>query len=346
MKKLMCIILAACMVLSLAACGGKSAETSKGNSSETPASTANGEALPGEGYKVGVIMANLTNSQYLIQANIYQEYLKEKGFEVMLTDCDNDTSTAVTAAENYATMNCDALIFSPLDDDVAISAAEAAKNINPNIVIVNSVNDFDVFDFTVMQDEYDAAYLMGQRAGEWINEHQGGNAEVGVIGIPAGSLIIRMQGFEAGVTDTVTGTVTFIEQTYSSSSGRTGYEIMEDLMTGFPDIRCVYGASDLMVLGAYEAVKASNVEISEYAFFGQDGTTDAKDALMEKSAFLGTVDIGSTALAYAIADVLIRLVVDGVDPDSFTVTIPAVVIDQTNADGFVYDMSLVEFTDK
>ena len=283
MKKLLNILLAFAMCLSLAACGNTNADSD--NPAGAPGASAsnpggNGDAeKPGKGHKIGIIMANLTNSNYITQANIYQEYLRELGFEVLLTDCDNDTSAAVTAAENYATMNCDGLIFSPLDDDVAISAAESARTVNPDIIIVNSVNNYDVFDFTVMQDEYDAAYLLGQQAGEWINENQGGSAEVGIIAIYAGALKTRVEGFEAAVKDTVTGTVTFNEQTYDSASSRTGYEIMEDLMSGFPNVKCVYGAADSMVLGAYEAVKASNVDVSEYAFYGQDGTFDAIDAL-------------------------------------------------------------------
>lgn len=354
MKKLLSVILALCMVFVLAACSTQSPvdtapttepvkPTAGDTQQEDAANTAANPEKPGEGYKIGVVMANLTNSNYIDQANIYQSYLAELGFEVLLTDCDNDTTAAVTAAENYATMNCDALIFSPLDDDVAVSAAEAAKNVNPDIMIVNSVNEFDVFDFTVMQDERDAAYLMGVEAGKWINENQGGSAEVGIIAIYGGALLVRVEGFKEGVTDTVTGEVTFNEQTFDRGAGRTGYEIMEDLMMGFPDIKCIFGAADSMALGAFEAVKASGNDVNDYAMYGLDGTVDALDALKEKSCFRGTVDNGSSALAYAISDVVVKLVVEGKAPDSFQVTIPAVVIDQDNVEGFTYDYSWVEF---
>lgn len=306
-----------------------------------------GSEAVGEGYKVGVIMANLSNSNYIDQANIYQEYLKSKGFEVMLTDCDNNITTMVSAAENFATMGCDALIFSPMDPDEAVSSAvEAARSVNPDIVVVNSVNDVPEVDFNVTQDEYDAAYQIGVRAGEWVNENQGGSGEVGIIAIFGGALLTRVDGFKAGVTDTVTGEVTFNEQTFDRAGGRTGYEIMEDYLMGFPDIKCVFGAADAMAIGAFEALKASDKDPSEYAFYGLDGTLDGLNALKEKSAFLGTVDNGSSALAYAISDVMIRLTVDKVPADSFTVTIPAVVVDQTNVDGFAYDYSWVEFTEK
>lgn len=351
MKKLICMLLVLCLALSVTACTTQSPVEEKNETAATQASTAQAEGsadpeLPGKGYKVGVIMANLTNSNYIDQANIYQEYLTSLGFEVLLTDCDNDTSAAVTAAENYATMECDALILSPMDEDVTISAAETAKSVKPDIVIVNSITSDASIDFTVIQSEYDPAYLIGVEAGKWINENQGGSAEVGVIAIFMAALQERVDGFEAGVRDTVTGEVTFNEQTYDSAAGRTGYEIMEDLMMGFPDVKCIFGAADSMCLGAFEAVKAAGVDVDAYAMYGVDGTKDALDGLKENSAFRGTADNGSSALAYTIADIVVKLTVDKADPDSFDVTIPAKIIDQSNVEGFAYDYNWVVFEEK
>jgi len=315
------------ITLMLSACSGSSGKSDK---STNPA-----------GQRIGVVMANLTNANYILMADEFKRYGEELGYEVLITDTNDDTTKAVTAAENYATMGVDALVFSPMDTDVATSATEAAKNINPDLPCVIAAIEVEAMDFGVIQSDEDAGYILGIEAGKWINENMEGSAQVGLIAIWGGTLIIRTQAFQRGVQDTVTGNVEFIEQTFDRSGGRTGYEIMEDWLQGYPELKVIFGAADSMCLGSYEALKAAGLNEDEYAIYGVDGTQNAIAALKEGGAFRGTADSGATATPLAIIDVVAALL-QGTDPESMSVTIPPKVVNQSNVDGWAYDYNWVE----
>ena len=129
MKKILALMLAGCLALSMAACGGEkqpAAEESKTETTE-PAATEEKKAedKAGEdakkveaevpaGGKVGVCIYKFDDAFMTTYRNALQAMLEEKGYEVTVVDGNNDQAKQTEQVNTFITQGVDALIINPV----------------------------------------------------------------------------------------------------------------------------------------------------------------------------------------------------------------------------------------
>ena len=150
MKKILALILAGCMVLSMAACGGsetaapteENTATTEETKEEAPAEKAEetAEEVAAEvpaGGKVGVCIYKFDDAFMTTYRNALQAILEEKGYEVSVVDGNNDQAKQTEQVNTFITQGVDALIINPVMTSAADTIIAAVKQANIPTVLIN-----------------------------------------------------------------------------------------------------------------------------------------------------------------------------------------------------------------
>ena len=173
-KKLLALLLAATMTLSLAACGG--GETSAPEST-TPAETTPAETGSAEGGNlVGVAMPTKDLQRWNQDGENMKAQLEAAGYTVDLQYAANDIATQVSQIENMVANGCEVLVIASIDGEALGTALDQAKAagipvISYDRLIMNSdavsyYATFDNWDVGVKQGEYIVEALDLENAGD------------------------------------------------------------------------------------------------------------------------------------------------------------------------------------
>ena len=152
MKKILALMLAGCLALSMAACGGEkqpAAEESKTETTE-PAATEEKKAedKAGEdakkveaevpaGGKVGVCIYKFDDAFMTTYRNALQAMLEEKGYEVTVVDGNNDQAKQTEQVNTFITQGVDALIINPVMTSAADTIIAAVQQADVPTVLIN-----------------------------------------------------------------------------------------------------------------------------------------------------------------------------------------------------------------
>ena len=152
MKKILALMLAGCLALSMAACGGEkqpAAEESKTETTE-PAATEEKKAedKAGEdakkveaevpaGGKVGVCIYKFDDAFMTTYRNALQAMLEGKGYEVTVVDGNNDQAKQTEQVNTFITQGVDALIINPVMTSAADTIIAAVQQADVPTVLIN-----------------------------------------------------------------------------------------------------------------------------------------------------------------------------------------------------------------
>lgn len=124
----------------------------------------------------------------------------------------------------------------------------------------------------------------GKLAGEFIAKKLGGSAKVAVLeGIPGHETgDSRLKGFHT-VVDTHPGIQVVASQTANWERDQ-GYNVFQNILQSHPQVQALFACSDLMALGAVEAIAAAG-KTGQITVVGFDAFSEAREALLK-----GTMD--------------------------------------------------------
>ena len=161
MKKLLAIILALAMVLSLAACGVQG--TSGGEDKD-----ADGD-LP----LIGFCSVSMSESIYVLTQQRLEEIFAGKA-TVQTVSCDNDSATQITQIKTFVTMGADMIIINPTDVDALADAIIEAHNAGIKVYINGATSDSlgeEYYDCCTVSNEYLIGAYVALIAKNWIEAH-------------------------------------------------------------------------------------------------------------------------------------------------------------------------------
>ena len=168
-KKLLALLLAATMTLSLAACGG--GETSAPEST-TPAETGTTETTPAEtgsagGNLVGVAMPTKDLQRWNQDGENMKAQLEAAGYTVDLQYAANDIPTQVSQIENMIANGCEVLVIASIDGEALGTVLDQAKEKNiPVIAYDRLIMNSDAVSYYATFDNWN----VGVKQGEYIVE--------------------------------------------------------------------------------------------------------------------------------------------------------------------------------
>jgi len=259
MKKVIAMLLATVMVLSLAACGKTAATATM--AAATEAATEASKTDDGK-YTFGVSLYYRSDEYYVDIENMMKVYADKAGINLIIQDANCDASTQMRQFEDFIQMGVDAILFSPCDPTAATSAVEAANAANIPVFTYDGVlEDNSGIAVGLYSDFNGDGYDGGTWAKEYIQKNLDGKANVAILDYPASPVVCggRADGFQKAVEELDGVKVVARQDGHATRTG--GMEVMENILTANNnDIDVVFAINYESGAGAAAAMEAAGCD--------------------------------------------------------------------------------------
>jgi ribose transport system substrate-binding protein len=300
------LLLAAAVALSLTACNRQ------------PVSEGGGKP------RVALVLKTLNHPFFVDMRRGAQEAADRLGVDLLVQAAEReiDVEKQMQIVENLIQTGIRVLCITPSGSREIVTALAKAKAAGVPIIAVDTRVDakaasdagVEVRTF-IGSDNYEG----GKLAGEYAVKATGGKARIGVLeGIPGHETAdSRNRGFK----DAIAGHpgMTIVASQPANWERDQGFNVFQNMLQAHADIDTVFAASDLMALGAVEAIAAAG-KTGKIRVIGFDALDDAKKAIkggtMEATVAQFPYEMGKVAVESAVkimageplpADVMVRL---------------------------------------
>lgn len=283
MKKLIALALALVMVMGLVACGASEAPATEAPKAEAPAATeAPAEAPAAEGQKLIAGMVFQEDQFFKTLSAGYSAAAKDLGYEIQLTNTNNDQSKETDALNTYAAQGVQGVAISPLNTQVSPAAVADAMAAGLKVAVCNAA--IDAFPGAVASFSADNKAFCrqtGEAAVEFINNTYAADdvLKIGVIQfktqVPEQSAD-RVAGFFSALDDAgikyeiVADQDAWLQDMSVAKAG--------DMISANPDLDIIYCANDGGTVGTVMAVENAG-KAGEIFVFGTDGSEQIVELL-------------------------------------------------------------------
>lgn len=302
-KKLISTILAAALMVSFTACSS-AATSGQGGGSASADESAQTSQQSSKRIKVGYCVSDLSNTYFVEVANAFKKEAEATGVDAAIVDGKNDTSTQISAIENFITQKVDVIACAPVDAKSMEPLVEKAHQ--AGIKFIASAQEIKGYDVFVTVPDYDYGYAGGTLAGKWMKQHLSGSVEVAIIDHPQlQQLIERSSGLEKGIMEQYPDAKIVAHQ--DAATAEQGMKAAETIMQAHPNVKIISCINDDIALGAMEAVKSMNKASDDFGIFGLDATPHALSTLKENGIFRGTINSQPDQTGKKILDNAVKL---------------------------------------
>ena len=294
-KKMWAVFMAAALsAVCLSGCGNSGGGNGSVQEDSSSENREDGNSASGDVRKVGFVLNTLENEFYTMMRDGAQEVADSSDsveIIVQAPEAFGDVDQEVQIVENLIAMGIDALVISPADSTSFLSVFKElnAQDI-PIILVNNGIDDAEAEKQGVYYAAYVGTdnYMGGQQAAECVKENYPDGAQIailtGIPGVQAGDE--RVRGFEEAFDGD--GRYEIVAKQTANWTRDEGFNVAQNMLTANPDIDVFFGASDLMALGAMEAVDQMGLT-GDVGIIGFDYTNEAAQAV-EEGRMLGSVD--------------------------------------------------------
>lgn len=271
MKKLLALILALSMALSLVACGSSSAPAATDDAadasaaSSAPAATEDA-ASDGELITVGYAQVGHESDWRTANTQNYQDVFSEaNGYELSFVDCDNDNAAQIEAVRSFIQQELDYIIIAPIETAGWDTVLQEAQDAGIPVIIADREIDSDasMYDAWVGTNTTNE----GITAGNWLAEYLNGEeANILVIEgtVGASAALGRTAGFNSVAEEHDEWNIIDSQSGDFTQDG--GQEVMESFIKSYEgQFNVVVCQNDNEAYGAMDAMDAAGIT------YGVDG---------------------------------------------------------------------------
>lgn len=314
-RSMIALVLACMMLLTMAGCGG--GETQSGDSQQ-PSASSGGSSASGDKkeFNIAMILQTLSNPFYVDMEKGANEKAAEYAnegitvnLEVSAPQKETDSEAVVDFFANAITKKVDAICIVPGDTQSIIPSLLEANAAGIPVVTIDSKLDADIMEKEGAQivawvgsDNIEGGKIAGEAMGELFKDEEG-PVEIAVIEGIAGHTTAegRKQGFSEGLANYPNCEI--VTSQTADWDQEKAYRVFQNMLTAHPNIKGVFGASDLMAVGAIQAIEAAN-KTGQIKVIGFDYHESAQAAIKEGTMY-GSVaqypaEMGAMALEIAI----------------------------------------------
>lgn len=281
MKRIVAIMAALGLVVSLAACGSSGSKESKEN---------NKNAAGDKKTIAGIVFQE--DQFFNLMTAGYEQAAKDRGYTIQMSNVSNDQAKETEVINTYVAQGIAGIAISPLSETISpetlSSAAEKGVKICVSNTAIDAYKDFAVAAYT--SDNYAYCYQTGEIAAKFIKEHYGDKKiNIGIVQfktqIPEISAQ-RVNGFlgafdKAGIEyEVVADQDAWLQDTAITKVG--------DMLAGNPDIDIFFAANDGGTIGATMAVENAGLQGKVYVY-GSDASEQIIDLLKADNDILQAV---------------------------------------------------------
>jgi ribose transport system substrate-binding protein len=225
--------------------------------------------------------------------------------QVQAAEREIDVEKQMQIVENLIQTGIKALCITPSGSREIVSALVKVRDAKIPIIVVDTRLDAKAAEAAGVRAETFVGsdnYEGGKLAGAHVVTITGGKARVGILeGIPGHETgDSRLRGFRDAVKDSPG--IAIVASQPANWEREQGFNVFQNMLQAHPDIDTVFAASDLMALGAIEAIAAGKT--GKIRVVGFDALEDAKKAIaagtMEASVAQFPYDMGRVAVESAV----------------------------------------------
>jgi len=234
---------------------------------------------------VALVLKTLNHPFFVDMRRGAQEAADRLGvtLQVQAAEREIDVEKQMQIVENLIQTGIQALCITPSGSREIVSALVKAKNARVPIVVVDTrVDAKAAADAGVKTETFVGSdnYAGGKLAGEYLVKASGGKARVAVLeGIPGHETgDSRLRGFRDAVK--ASPDISIVASQPANWERDQGFNVFQNMLQAHPDIDSIFACSDLMALGALEAISAAH-RTGSIKVVGFDALDDAKKAIGE-----------------------------------------------------------------
>ncbi|WP_298717410.1 ribose ABC transporter substrate-binding protein RbsB [uncultured Oceanisphaera sp.] len=221
---------------------------------------------------LALVISTLNNPFFVTMKEGAEQKAEELGYELIVLDSQNDPAKELANVEDLSVRGTKVLLINPTDSDAVTNAIRLANRADlPVLTLDRAANRGEVVSHIASDN-----VAGGLMAGDYIAEQIGADAKVIQLEGIAGTSAARERG--NGFAQAVTKHGFELMASQPADFDRTkGLNVMENLLTGNPEVQAVFAQNDEMALGAMRALQAANKK--DVMIVGFDGTRDGIKAV-------------------------------------------------------------------
>jgi ribose transport system substrate-binding protein len=257
--------------------------------------------------RIALVLKTANNPFFIDMQKGAEDAAKKLGVNLIVQAAERevDVEKQMQIIENLIQAKVAALCVTPSGSREIVPAIEKANRASIPVVIVDTRVDPKAMSESqgkiatfIGSDNYEG----GKLAGEFLAKRLGGKGKVAVLeGIPGHETgDSRLKGFREAIR-AMPGIEIVASQTANWERDQ-GFNVFQNILQSHPDVQAVFACSDLMALGAVEAIAAAK-KTGQIAVVGFDALTEAREAV-RRGTMDGTVaqfpaDMGALAIENA-----------------------------------------------
>jgi ribose transport system substrate-binding protein len=257
---------------------------------------------------VALVLKTLNHPFFVDMRRGAQEAADRLGvtLQVQAAEREVDVERQMQIVENMIQTGIQALAITPSGSREIVPALVKATNAKIPIVVIDTRLDSDAAAASGVRTETFVGsdnYEGGKLAGEYLVKAAGGKARVAVLeGIPGHETgDSRLRGFHDAVK--AAAGVTIVASQPANWERDQGFNVFQNMLQAHQEIDSVFACSDLMALGAVEAIAAAG-RTGRIRVIGFDALDDAKKAIaagtMDASVAQFPAEMGRAAIENAV----------------------------------------------
>ncbi len=225
---------------------------------------------------------------------------KEMGYDVVVDDPGTDLNKQINTIKTWIQQKVAVIVVNTLQPAAFESIAKQARE--AGVIWITYGQKIENQDATVGYAQYPDGRTLGEYAGTWVTEKEGGKANVIILGYEKGVWgQQRGAGIKEGLLAKAPGVKIVAEQ--DAISPTEGLNVTRSILQAHPEANVILGVEDPATEGAYKAWIASGKDPADpHAFIGgMDGTVPALKLLKQGgTVYRGSMAIPLVEVGYAI----------------------------------------------
>ncbi|HRI81170.1 MAG TPA: sugar ABC transporter substrate-binding protein [Opitutaceae bacterium] len=286
------------------------------------------DAPDGSGRPVVALVVKTLNNPFFIEMQQGAEAAASAaGVQLIVQAAERevDVERQMQIIENLIQRKVDALVVAPSGSREIVPVIVKANRAGIPVLVVDTRADAAALQAAggqtaafIGSDNYEG----GKVAGEFLVEKMGGRARIAVLeGIPGHETgDARLRGFRDAIKDSP-GMVIIASQPANWERDQ-GYNVFQNIMQAHPTVDAMFAASDLMALGALEAIAAAG-RTGRITIVGFDALPEAR-AAVQRGAMAATVAQDPASMGRIGIEWAARILKGEIPPDEISVPIQLV----------------------
>ncbi len=268
-------------VLSVTMLIGCSSANQTNNNNAAPTQSESNDNAESKKVKVAFSQCQSSDPWRITQTNDIKEEAERRGYDLIYTDAQGDTSKQISDVEDICAQGVDYLILDGREFEASAACLDIAKKAGVEVILIDRLVKGTAGEDYITYIGTDFVWE-GQAAGAWLAEKTGGKSNIVEITGTAGSsaAIDRQKGFLEGIKDYPDMKVV-VSQTADFSRAN-AQSVMENIIQSHAGkFDAVFAHNDEMAMGALQAIKSAGLVPGEDVIvIGCDGQQDAVKAVI------------------------------------------------------------------